>query len=461
MSLVNYIIRALILLITLIAIIAICLYLCSSINIHFPENAAHSHALPLNSFTQSKEAYAALAGPPFELHGAPIDIQLPDLRGELIFLGTNARPDASQGKAAVHLGFKGHNDIQTLLVDQVHYLRFERKDNPEHYSFSKNNIPTNLWIIPRNDQGQFCVEVGMCNQEGESVSTPAERARFPLKASESKANVRSWTLGKWRADGSLLARQRARWYGEDLFFSAHGGDEYLHLKGKHRLDFGEGEENYSCYAATGDYLIWKDERWQNISKSVESHQYPLLHIKKIDDKLIALELWDTEGISKVSLSMMRSRDAWLPQHLKDNLRFVGAKTWSQFLIEAGTQRLDVGIQDWLLLTAQGWKKLATAGEINAYLQRHLIGELLVLDRLEKRGGKQILIGHLFNSARSETQPMEIPFNPPSRPPTVANNPPARKPVNRQAAKEQNEDDTQEEPEASLPSVMRGIIEEGD
>ncbi|MCP5507977.1 MAG: hypothetical protein H7A37_06730 [Chlamydiales bacterium] len=46
-------------------------------------------------------------------------------------------------------------------------------------------------------------------------------------------------LGKWRVDGTLLARQRARWYGPDMFLKRHGGDEFKDVSGKRRIDFGE------------------------------------------------------------------------------------------------------------------------------------------------------------------------------------------------------------------------------
>ena len=76
------------------------------------------------------------------------------------------------------------------------------------------------------------------------LKEPKEHAEFTLPEKEFArlSSLATWELGKWRVDGTLLARQKSRWYGVDKFIERHGGDEYKDKKGKQRIDFGEGEE---------------------------------------------------------------------------------------------------------------------------------------------------------------------------------------------------------------------------
>lgn len=156
--------------------------------------------------------------------------------------------------------------------------------------------------------------------------------------------------------------------------------------------------------------------------------------------------------------MMRSRDLWLPPQHKENLRFVGARTWSQFLLETHDRRIMITPDDWLLLTAEGWQKLSSQGEINDYLNRKLIGELFVIDGLEKKNGKQFLTGHLFNSSRSEMQKLEIPLNQSEKPSLAALNASAVIPNFTPPSPEQSETNVEDAPNP-LQHLIRGVAEE--
>jgi len=63
--------------------------------------------------------------------------------------------------------------------------------------------------------------------------------------------------------------------------------------------------------------------------------------------------------------------------------------------------------DWLLLTESTWKKLQTPEEIDAYVERRTVGPLFVFDQIERRDDRQVIIGSLYNSSRTEKVVIEL------------------------------------------------------
>ena len=122
----------------------------------------------------------------------------------------------------------------------------------------------------------------MENDKGEPISEPELFAQFRLTEKEfMRYGGTTWEIGTFRVDGTLLARQKARWYGMDRFLEHHGGDDFKDIEGKQRIDFGENDDLYSVFVKAGDCLIWDENRWKVIEPGEESlESSPLLVVKK-------------------------------------------------------------------------------------------------------------------------------------------------------------------------------------
>ncbi|MGE3953585.1 MAG: hypothetical protein AB7F31_00110 [Parachlamydiales bacterium] len=322
--------------------------------------------------------------------------QLPDLQGEIAYLGPNGRPDAKD--AGLYLVAKGESEPVAGAIGQPLFMTLKG----EGFTFTQE--PTHLWMTPRSVNGNALeVEVGIETPEGEK-----RKASVALTEQEGRRQS-VWQMGELRVDGSLLARQRARWFGEDRFLAEHGGEEYGHAGGRERIDFGEGTTGYSCFVGLGEGLVWNGERWVSAKVGDESRPHPLLLLTRREERSLHLELWDEAGRMKTPITLMRSKDGWLPNQVKESLRFVAAKTWSQFVLEWGQERLQVRPGDWLLLEKEGVRLLGSAAEIVEYAEGRLTGELLVIEGLIRNEGKHLLQSHLFNMSRSERIPFEIPL----------------------------------------------------
>lgn len=368
--------------------------------------------LPKTDFKLEKESYDNLGEGALELESAPLTMQLPDLRKNIIYYGKNGRPDAQLQTTMLHVAFIGNKTPTSILPDQRAYIKYDKTQTPPQFIFSPANTETSLWIEISPQGNQAVIKVGMLDDKDEIITEPLSHAQFTVQEKEFNTRVggaTNWEIGKLRVDGTLLARQKAKWYGMDKFFERHGGPEYAHLIGKQRVDFGEGENAYSIFIGPQSVVIWDGTHWKAMEPGADTTGYPLMAVKKIDDRLMTFELWDIEGKSKVTLNLLKSTEAWVPQNIQQNFKFVGARTRSQFVFEINKERIMLSPQDWLILTEHGWKKLTTPEEIDLYLDRKLTGPLFVFDGVEKREDKQFLLGTLFNSTRTEMQPIEIPM----------------------------------------------------
>ncbi|MCC5831953.1 MAG: hypothetical protein JJU12_02800 [Chlamydiales bacterium] len=392
--------------------------------------------LPPSSFSDLEEH--DLSSGPFSLNWVPPLMQLPDLRNELQFFGENGRPDMARGKLSFHLGLKSSTEVRSVRENERVYLIYQGNyasayiDRTPYrepislverplwgdvsvaskgsYHFSPDNQPTPLWLeIISSSPNSLSLSVKMLDEKAVLVKKPSELREITLTAQEfPKSQTAGWELGGYRVDSTLLVRQKARWIGSDRFLEMHGGDEYAFAFGKEKIDFLDGETPYSCFAGPRDFLVWRGGRWNTPMQGENTEGLPILCIKKIDEKIMTLELWDGQGRAKTTLSLIRSKDHNKSPDLAQEFKFVGVKTWAQFIVECrNSGRLTLKPNDWLVLTQEGWKKLDSPDQIDAYVNGSLIGPLFVLDTMIKQNGRQILVGHLFNLSRTEVEEVEL------------------------------------------------------
>ncbi len=379
--------------------------------VDFPEYdvVARKTALPKNTFARTPEQYLSISGPALNLNFSPLCMDIPDLRRHLVYYGKNGRPDAETDNPIMHFAFNGNKIPFSVSPGNRLYIACDKTQTPPQFVFSPDNKETSLWIQATVDGNQALITAEMkieIEEEGEFISS----AEFPLPEKEFvRFGGGVWELGTYRVDGTLLARQKARWHGLDRFLEKHGGEEFQDVINKHRVDFGADEEAYSVYLSAGSYLIWKDNRWQNVKPDEISLDYPILSVKKIDDRIMNLELWDVDGKGKMALNLIRANEAWTPKKIEEDFKFIGARTKSQLIFEIQDERILLRPSDWLVLTEDGWKKLETPDEIDQYVERKLVGPMFVFDQIERKDDRQVVSGTLFNAARTEAVAMELPL----------------------------------------------------
>lgn len=364
--------------------------------------------LQVGNFLSSKKCYESIGGAGCQLKFSPFTLQLPDLKSQLLFLGKNGRPDAIKEQPVLHFGLVNNPNTSSVPAGQPLYLTYDKTRSPNQYVFSPSNSETPLWFIATSQGNEVTVQVSMRNENGEILREPHSNAQFNLiEKDANRPGGKLWEMGKWRVDGSLLARQKARWVGQDKFLERHGGNEYSSFQGKHRIDFADEEETYSVYVGLNDSLIWHNGKWKSIQSGEETLGYPLMIVKKIDERLMNFELWDVGGRGKIPLTLIKINEMWMPQNLQDKFTFLGARTRSQYIFEIEGERMLLSPKDWLLQSPEGWIKLSTPQQIDDFVDRKLTGLLFVFDGVQRKEGRQVLKGVIFNTTRTDMQEVEI------------------------------------------------------
>lgn len=380
-----------------------------------PDIKTHQRSLPKGSFTFPEEAYHFVGEyPPFNIpFTAPI-MQLPNLQPILSYYGPNGRPDMGKDNPPLHFVLNENKSQASALSGEKIYLLYDRNLSTPQYVFSPNNSETPLWIIAQAMDNEakirLYMKTSMINQSNAVLSDDETFTEFILPQKELIQHyqpAKAWSIGRWNVDPTLLSRQHAKWYGEDKFIELHGGEEYQDLIQKHRIDFGEGNEIYSIYISQGDIAIWKDDAWKAVSSKDETVGYPLLQIKKVDERLISMILWDIDGKNRMNMNLIKTNEPCLAQGFQQQFKFVAARTRTQYIFEVNKKRLLLQPRDWLVFHENEWKKLTTEEEIDDYLYRKIIGPLFVFHDIQKKEDGHYFVGTFFNSSRSNSQAVEF------------------------------------------------------
>lgn len=351
---------------------------------------------------------------PFGLEAKSYTLTLPDLREEILYYGRNMRPDFKENKPLFFIGLEGQEVLITIEENKPLYLQYqpshvqdclhENSRRESCYSFSPKNQPTPLWIEAKSlkNENQVQINLFLIDENNTPVQGIKELSTFCLNIKSLKLSPSShWEIGKCRVDPTFLIRQKARFIGEDVFLKKHGGQEYASIDGHCRIDFMSSELPYSCFVQENDFLVWDDERWHVVDSRTITNQKPLLVIKKIDERMMYLDLWNEIGSQKLALTLVRSKDHHTLPNMASEFQFIQAKTWTQFIVECRGEKMTLRPNDWLLLTEQGWQLMTTVEQIDNYVTQQTQGPLFVVGKLKKEEGGQVLLGHLFNSTRSE------------------------------------------------------------
>lgn len=340
---------------------------------------------------------------------------VPDLRKVLNYRGRNTRPDAKD-KEVLFFSIGNSDEVFSVPATSKQYLI--PNSNPDvPYLLSPENLPSSLWFEPELNGSLVTAKVRLKDEKGETVGESNEKGSFVLTEKPLGTQNKTFMIDNFRADPSLLARQKARWHGKDLFMEDHGGEEFEKEALKQRIVLGEGEAQYLVYVDKGDILIWKEGRWHIPAPGEPTAGFPLLRVNKIEDRVMNLELFDVSGKVKVSLNLLRLSEPPLqPLVVVQDFQFIGARTKVHSLFKVSNKREMIGPEDWFILTPEGWKKVKHGKEIDAYIEGKLQGILLIVNRIGGFNEEKWLEGTLYSRFRSQSEPIILPLRPGQKPP---------------------------------------------
>lgn len=386
------------------------------VNPHFeqPKVSKKTSLLPKNAFQRSKESYKQFVGPVFTLNEVAPDLLLPDLRSQINYFGINQRPDSTKETQQLYFSIGDAKNVHSAKPGEKIYL--SKKKGTRGFTLSPNNIPTPLWFVATPQAKGVLIDVFLLGIKNQRVTEPRDRVQFFLPEKKLPAENAAWNIGNQKVDSTLLFRQKASWRGEDLFLKLHGGQEFNHTINKQRIDFAEGEEgHYFIFAAPGDYFIWKNNQWRAPNEKESTENFPLLSVRKVDERTLTLEVWAVGGKSKMPLTLVRLPDPMLNQEaVLHSFEFLGARTKVHFMFNVDGVREIVGPGDWFILLNGKWKKMKKAKDVDLYAEGNLIGSLLVINK-EQPFNDRKLSAQLFNASRTNMVEIDLPLRAASLP----------------------------------------------
>ena len=264
---------------------------------------------------------------------------------------------------------------------------------------------------------QAIVLLKMKDAQGNIVPDTADISYFVLSElplPPANDAIQDWKIGFEKVDATLFTRQKAKWYGQDLFLENYGDKEYEHTIGRERIEFGEGddENRYVCFAKEGDLLVFSDGKWQSVDAGPQSVGKSLLHAKKINEQSILFDLWDPEGKRKVAIELHKTPEPPSTATQFD-IRLVGARSRKDWIAEIAGARMLLRTDDWLLYHDGKCERLTSQEQIDNYLKGQLRGELVILEGTERVDNQICLVGARINESKTKLSPISIPLYKPS------------------------------------------------
>ena len=361
----------------------------------------HAFETPPSSYNQIGQTLLAL-------DATPSRFSQRDLAQEFVFYGCNDRPDIDDRQSILFIGTRGNSGIAAIPSKTRMYISKNHEKGKSGYLFSPAKTSGGIWMEAEAQAQEAHIRLYI----DENDNSPSPPIEFKLKQETRPPGGLDWEIGTYKVDNSLLARQRARWVGKDVFLAHHGGKDFESLNQKQRLDFDEKEKMYSCFVQEGDCLVWKDERWQSAVPGEQTQGLTLLQIKRIDSRIMLVNLWNPDGKHRLSQSLAKIQDLAEQNKTLQAFVYVGTKRWNEWIFQVDGKRQTIKPQDWWLrqdAAAGGWKKLATREEIDAFVNLKIRGDLFVVDKILQKDRERFLTGNLFNAARTKMHPIQLPI----------------------------------------------------
>jgi hypothetical protein len=301
------------------------------------------------------------------------------LEQKLILLTQSIRPDLGKGEKVFQVGIKGSDQQKVVKEGEPILIHLKQHENGgiEEFEFSDNGAKQ---MIPYVLNGNSL----LLKLEEDEVILQATTQALPTTA-------------------NLM--EKAKWWGNDLFFREYGGEEYRPLGEKHKIEFRDGEKSYFLFVEPKDYLTFKDNKWRVLSSLEEAdREAPLAVVQSISSNQLEIEAWDETGLPLFTAKMALEKGGPFRACPDQVIQDPKMRSTNQVLCKIGKKRLILKPNDWVIKTQTGWRKLITITEIDSYLNSELLDELFIVDSIESGG---LIRGRHFDPLRVQMKAFTI------------------------------------------------------
>lgn len=182
----------------------------------------------------------------------------------------------------------------------------------------------------------------------------------------------------------------ARWVGQNLFEKTYRSSSLflVELAGE-RLSLRPSE-----------VLVFQGGRWQ---RGDGKESVCVARIKRILLNSLEWEGWDRDRYYRFQLPLLGEPHL----HEGEFLSNVRIRSSKQISCAIDKQCLILKAGDFALKQNGTWKVLRKAVDRDAFVDGRLKGDLFVFDRIDEKGGGNVVVGHLFRSGCTQMQRIEV------------------------------------------------------
>jgi hypothetical protein len=323
---------------------------------------------------------------PFDLFEGSISLPMPNIEGDFSISVDRPRPDiAMDGPETFLIRLKKSGQIRHVTLPARLDFRYE---NGLRFAEEQGSF----WVNLRNAGSKTVqAQVFMNHVQGR----PEEAASFCVPLEEGPL----LSLHDFVEESPFKALAEARLLGADLFLGQYGKEG-----GLQRLKIGPVGKGEIFSLNVGDFLSWKEGKWDKARSMKEAMGIPLARVVSFDEKSLLLEAWGNEYF-RLCISSLEQ----IPCKTKgdDFITSVRIRSEKQISCMIEKQCFVLRVGDLVLKEENRWKVLRKLEEKEDYLQGKIGGELFVFDRIDLKGGQKILHGYLFNAGRSQMLPVNV------------------------------------------------------
>lgn len=320
------------------------------------------------------------------------DQQFPfiDLKDEVLFLGTNKRPDADPSDPILNVKFKGSKESSIIRSDELVFLTY----NQGYMEVADHETPLMLCAQLQGDQLKLDAHL---NLDGSSrqLSWSAAPACLPKRLSSQSPLLKA-----------VDRLKHMKVYGPDQLIKIYGGSEFSDKKGVLRLETSTGMEPIE----DGELWVWKNADWVRAKDGMQTQGFPIAQFFVRSSEQVDIKLWDAQGCDQVHFSLATQRSSPIPIKVQEVFAQLRKRTHTSVSCRLGGRARILRTGDWILKQAEGWRTLRSINEIDACVSGQLTGELFVFDGIKKMAKGWCLQGHLFDQRRVQAQKVSLSFH---------------------------------------------------
>lgn len=192
-----------------------------------------------------------------------------------------------------------------------------------------------------------------------------------------------------------------KWWGADLFYQT-----YIEEAPLHRIDLSSAEEMKVLDVKEGGWLAFLEGQWKEVLQVKEAERGCIARVVSSSPSGLLIEGWEGNRHRRLRLAATPPAGCkWKGEELFGSIRVRSDKQISCLLDK---QCLILKVNDWVVKIADRWKILRKAEEKEAFLKGKLVGELFVLDQISNKQGQKSILGHMYNSARTQMTVLDLP-----------------------------------------------------